>query len=97
MYTTRTRTRTHAHMHTHPLMHTPSLTCACAQVERWDIEHVRVETSAGREAQDYLCKHAQRIRRLAALQAERRARDRTLGKLRTANFSWIGKREVALS
>jgi acyl-[acyl-carrier-protein] desaturase len=48
------------------------------------------------EAQDFLCKHAQRVRRLADLQMERRLRERKRGRGRSACFSWIKGQEVAL-
>ncbi|GLI67555.1 hypothetical protein VaNZ11_011782 [Volvox africanus] len=65
-------------------------------VKRWDIGNVKVVTGEAAEAQAYLIKHSERIRRLADLQMERRMRDRKRGKGRTAAFSWIFKREVAL-
>ncbi|GIL89812.1 hypothetical protein Vretimale_16499 [Volvox reticuliferus] len=65
-------------------------------VKRWDIGNVKVVTGEAAEAQAFLIKHSERIRRLADLQMERRMRDRKRGKGRTAAFSWIFKREVAL-
>ncbi len=49
------------------------------------------------EAQEYLCHHSDRIRRLADLQMERRLRDRKKGRSKTAAFSWIFKKEVSLT
>ncbi len=48
------------------------------------------------EAQEFLCKHSERIRRLADIQMERKLRDRRRGKSKSAAFSWIFKREVSL-
>lgn len=66
------------------------------QVDRWDIASVRVESGAAAEAQDFLVHHADRVRRLADIQTERRLRDRKRGKSKIAAFSWVGKREVSL-
>jgi acyl-[acyl-carrier-protein] desaturase len=49
------------------------------------------------EAQDFLCKHSERVRRLAELQMERRLRERKRGKSRAASFSWAHGQEIALS
>ncbi len=57
---------------------------------------LRLSGGAAAEAQDFLCKHSERIRRLADLQMERRLRDRKRGKAKSASFSWIFKREVSL-
>ncbi|GFR44285.1 hypothetical protein Agub_g5492 [Astrephomene gubernaculifera] len=65
-------------------------------VRKWDIANVRVESGEAAEAQEFLMHHSQRIRRLADLQMERRLRDRKRGKSRTAAFSWVFKREVAM-
>ncbi|EFJ46489.1 hypothetical protein VOLCADRAFT_62507 [Volvox carteri f. nagariensis] len=65
-------------------------------VKRWDIANLKVVTGEAAEAQAFLMKHSERIRRLADLQMERRLRDRKRGKTRTAAFSWIFKREVSL-
>lgn len=65
-------------------------------VKRWGIPNLKLSSGAAAEAQDYLCKHSERIRRLADLQMERRLRDRKRGKGKSANFSWIFKREVSL-
>ncbi len=48
------------------------------------------------EAQAFLMKHSERIRRLADITTERRLRDRKRGKNKSAAFSWIFKREVSL-
>jgi acyl-[acyl-carrier-protein] desaturase len=66
------------------------------QVQRWDIANLRVSGGDAGEAQEYLCKHSERIRRLADLQLERKLRDRKRGKSKSAAFSWIFKREVSL-
>ena len=55
-----------------------------------------MSSGAAIEAQDYLCKHSERIRRLADLQMERRLRDRKRGKAKTASFSWVFKKEISL-
>jgi hypothetical protein len=47
-------------------------------------------------AQDFLCRHSERVRRLAELQMERRLRDRKRGRGRSASFSWVHGREVSL-
>ncbi|GLC41789.1 hypothetical protein PLESTM_001239700 [Pleodorina starrii] len=65
-------------------------------VKKWDIANLQVVTGEAAEAQAFLMKHSERIRRLADIQMERRLRDRKRGKTRTAAFSWIFKREVAL-
>ncbi|KAG2431151.1 hypothetical protein HXX76_009681 [Chlamydomonas incerta] len=65
-------------------------------VKRWDIEHVAVRSGEAAEAQAFLMKHSERIRRLADLTTERRLRDRKRGKNKSAAFSWIFKREVSL-
>lgn len=66
------------------------------QVDRWDVRNVAVVSGEAAEAQEYLVAHSQRIRRLAELQAERRLRDRKRGKVKSAGFSWINKKEVPL-
>ena len=64
------------------------------QVKRWDIAGMRVGNCGGAaEAQDFLCNHAERIKRLANLQMERNERNR---KAKTVSFSWINKRSVVL-
>ncbi|KAG2448027.1 hypothetical protein HYH02_007054 [Chlamydomonas schloesseri] len=65
-------------------------------VKRWDIEHVAVRSGEAAEAQAFLMKHSERIRRLADITTERRLRDRKRGKNKSAAFSWIFKREVSL-
>ncbi|KXZ42185.1 hypothetical protein GPECTOR_188g290 [Gonium pectorale] len=65
-------------------------------VKRWDIEHVPVVSGEAAEAQAFLMKHSERIRRLADLQMERRLRDRKRGKTWSSAFSWVFKREVSL-
>lgn len=65
-------------------------------VQRWQVPQLRVSSVAAVEAQEYLCRHAERLRRLADLQMERRLRDRKRGRQRAAAFSWVGKREVLL-
>ena len=65
-------------------------------VQRWDVPNLKLSSGNAAEAQEYLCKHAERIRRLADLQMERRLRDRKRGKSKLASFSWIFKREVSL-
>jgi acyl-[acyl-carrier-protein] desaturase len=49
------------------------------------------------EAQEFLCKHSERVRRLAELQMERRLRERKRGRSRAACFSWVKGQEVALT
>jgi acyl-[acyl-carrier-protein] desaturase len=65
-------------------------------VQRWNVPNLKVSSGSVAEAQEYLCKHSERIRRLADLQMERRLRDRKRGKSKLASFSWIFKREVSL-
>ncbi|PNW73405.1 hypothetical protein CHLRE_14g630883v5 [Chlamydomonas reinhardtii] len=65
-------------------------------VKRWDIEHVAVRSGEAAEAQAFLMKHSERIRRLADITMERRLRDRKRGKNKSAAFSWVFKREVSL-
>ena len=65
-------------------------------VQRWNVPSLKVSSGSAAEAQEYLCKHSERIRRLADLQMERRLRDRKRGKSKLASFSWIFKREVSL-
>lgn len=71
-------------------------TFAAVQVQKWGVADLSFTGGAAAEAQEYLCKHSERIRRLADLQMERRMRDRKRGKAKTAAFSWIFKREVSL-
>ncbi|KAG2486753.1 hypothetical protein HYH03_014552 [Edaphochlamys debaryana] len=66
-------------------------------VKKWDIANVPVVTGEAAAAQEYLMKHADRIRRLADVHNERRRRDRKRGKTKHAGFSWVFKREVALT
>lgn len=73
----------------------PSVLVVHVQVKRWGIADLRV-TGAAAQAQDYLCKHSDRIRRLADLQMERRLREKKRGRARSAAFSWIHKRELQL-
>lgn len=65
-------------------------------VQRWKVPEVRVVSGRAAEAQEFLCKHSERIRRLADIQMERKLRDRRRGKSKSAAFSWIFKREVSL-
>jgi acyl-[acyl-carrier-protein] desaturase len=65
-------------------------------VQRWDVANRRFSGGQAAEAQDYLCKHSERIRRLADLQMERKMRERKRGKAKAAHFSWVFKREVSL-
>eukprot|EP00955_Chlamydomonas_euryale_P101846 365377-Chlamydomonas_euryale.AAC.21 len=65
-------------------------------VRRWKVAELRVSGGRAAQAQEYLCKHSERIRRLADLQMERKLRERKRGKGKTAGFSWIFKREVSL-
>jgi len=65
-------------------------------VARWKVaDHTGLRGDAA-EAQEFLVNHSQRIRRLADIQAERRARDRKRGKARSAAFSWAFNRQVPL-
>lgn len=65
-------------------------------VKRWGVADLRLRQGAAAEAQEYLCKHSERIRRLADLQMERRLRERKRGLAKSAAFNWIFKREVSL-
>eukprot|EP00798_Chlamydomonas_sp_ICE-L_P022548 gene22548-29673_t len=65
-------------------------------VQKWDVPNVRVVSGEAAEAQEFLVKHANRVRRLAELQTERRLRDRRRGKAKISSFSWVHKREVSL-
>lgn len=65
-------------------------------VKKWDIPNLKVSGGAAAEAQDYLCKHSERIMRLADLQMERKSRDKKKGRSKMASFSWIFKHEIAL-
>ena len=65
-------------------------------VQRWGVAGLRFAGGPAAEAQEYLCKHSERIRRLADLQMERRLRDRKRGKAKSASFSWLFKRELSL-
>jgi hypothetical protein len=68
-----------------------------SQVKRWNIADLRVgNCGTAAEAQDFLCHHAERIKRLANLQMERNERNRKRGKAKSANFAWINKRPVVL-
>lgn len=55
-----------------------------------------VRSGEAAEAQAFLMKHSERIRRLADITMERRLRDRKRGKNKSAAFSWVFKREVSL-
>ncbi|KAH7330967.1 hypothetical protein KP509_20G010400 [Ceratopteris richardii] len=59
-------------------------------VKRWNVEKLSGLSSRGQQAQDYVCKLANRIRKL-----EERA-SRVKKGPKTASFSWIFNREVAL-
>ncbi|KAJ9701704.1 hypothetical protein PVL29_006888 [Vitis rotundifolia] len=59
-------------------------------VERWNVEKLTGLSSEGREAQDYVCGLAQRLRKL-----EERAQERAK-QAPTIPFSWILDREVRL-
>ncbi|KAJ9701707.1 hypothetical protein PVL29_006890 [Vitis rotundifolia] len=59
-------------------------------VERWNVEKLTGLSSEGREAQDYVCGLAQRLRKL-----EERAQERAK-QAPTIPFSWILDREVKL-
>uniref|UniRef100_A0A7S3VQQ3 Acyl-[acyl-carrier-protein] desaturase n=1 Tax=Dunaliella tertiolecta TaxID=3047 RepID=A0A7S3VQQ3_DUNTE len=65
-------------------------------VSRWQVADLRFSGGKAEEAQQYLCQHADRVRRLANIQAERRLRDRKRGKARTASFGWVNGRQVPL-
>ena len=86
-----------AEIHWYLMTLNPRSTILSLQVNRWNIAGLRLSSGAATEAQDYLCKHSERIRRLADLQMERRLRDRKRGKAKAASFSWIFKREVSLT
>lgn len=64
-------------------------------VRRWGIADLRL-TGEAANAQEMLCGHAARVRRLADLQLERRLRERRRGTPKSAFFSWVNKREVSL-
>lgn len=66
-------------------------------VNRWRISELTGLSGEGAAAQEYLCSHPHRIRRLANIQAERRLRDRKRGKTREASFDWIRGRHVTLN
>ena len=81
----------------HDGLTTALTTHPCSQVKKWRVAKLRVgDTGAAAEAQHYLLAHAERIRRLADLQAERRLRDRKRGRLQAARFSWVGPQELEL-
>lgn len=66
------------------------------QVSKWRVADVTGLSGSGAAAQEYVCGHAARIRRLANIQRERRERDRRRGKRRVATFDWVWGKEVAL-
>jgi len=66
-------------------------------VNRWNVPQIQGLSGDAAAAQEFLCLHADRIRRLANIQAERRLRDRKRGKVKSASFSWIGNRQVAFT
>ncbi len=66
------------------------------QVKKWGVAEMQGLSGGAAAAQEYVCGHAARIRRLANIQAERRLRDRKRGKTREASFDWIRGRHVAL-
>ncbi|KAJ9515953.1 hypothetical protein QJQ45_016871 [Haematococcus lacustris] len=65
-------------------------------VKRWGVAELSGLSGPAAAAQEYLMAQPQRVHRLAAIQAERRLRDRRRGKQRSASFSWIRGRQVAL-
>ncbi|KAJ9515831.1 hypothetical protein QJQ45_008717 [Haematococcus lacustris] len=65
-------------------------------VKRWGVAELSGLSGPAATAQEYLMAQPQRVHRLAAIQAERRLRDRRRGKQRSASFSWIRGRQVAL-
>ncbi len=71
--------------------------CVCSQVRRWRVVEIQGLSGEAAAAQEYLCQHANRIRRLANIQAERRLRDRKRGKTRISSFDWLWGRQVNLS
>eukprot|EP01025_Chloroclados_australasicus_P036036 TRINITY_DN36663_c1_g1_i1.p1 TRINITY_DN36663_c1_g1~~TRINITY_DN36663_c1_g1_i1.p1 ORF type:complete len:397 (+),score=57.24 TRINITY_DN36663_c1_g1_i1:225-1415(+) len=60
-------------------------------VRRWKIEHLRNLSPEGQQAQEYVCKLPDRIRRLAERQQSRKQKQQ-----QTESFSWIYDREVLL-
>ena len=61
-------------------------------VKRWNLEKVEGLTGEGNKAQEYLCKLAPRIRKLA----DRAAAKAKLTAKASEKFSWVFNREVAL-
>jgi acyl-[acyl-carrier-protein] desaturase len=61
------------------------------------VEELQGLSGEAAEAQEFLCGHAARVRRLAHIQAERRLRDRKRGRTREASFSWVHGRQVTLT
>jgi len=59
-------------------------------IKRWDVETIKCVSAKGQEAQDYVCKLPNRLRRLAQ-RAEKRAKT---GRKEPVKFSWIYDREV---
>ncbi|GFH27875.1 uncharacterized protein HaLaN_26262 [Haematococcus lacustris] len=73
-----------------------SLAGGLVVVKRWGVAELSGLSGPAAAAQEYLMAQPQRVHRLAAIQAERRLRDRRRGKQRSASFSWIRGRQVAL-
>ncbi|KAK9806086.1 hypothetical protein WJX72_000534 [[Myrmecia] bisecta] len=65
-------------------------------VKKWKVDELTCLSAEGLMQQEFLCKHADRIRRLAFLHEERRKREQARGRLRTGQFSWVKQRGVAL-
>jgi len=61
-------------------------------IVRWDIEK-RSLTGEAAEAQDYVCRLPQRVKKLAARSSARKKKNQ---KVAQAEFSWIFNREVNL-
>lgn len=72
----------------------PALLACCTAAPQ--VPQVRASSSAAAAAQEFVCTHGERVRRLGDMQLEQRLRDRKRGCVRSAAFSWVGRREVVL-
>jgi acyl-[acyl-carrier-protein] desaturase len=59
-------------------------------IQRWDVTSIKCVSAKAQEAQDYVCKLPNRLRRLAQ-RAEKRAKS---GRKESVQFSWIYDREL---
>ncbi len=60
------------------------------------IAELRGLSSAGQEAQDFLCQHGARMHRLADISEERRRRRAQRNKQRELLFAWVSNQQVAV-